>query len=76
VLSVVLSLLLPGLGHVYVGKLGRGLIWLVGALVVGFILGGQNEDVALAFALLAALSVFAAADVVLLLRLEGAQRRH
>lgn len=74
-LAIVLSVLLPGLGHVYMGKLGRGLIWLVGTLAVGFILGGQSGDTALALSLLSALSAFAALDIAMLIRLESAQPR-
>jgi len=62
VFAVVLSLLIPGLGHLYAGKYGRSLIWFVGALVIGLILNQEATVSSMSLALVTALGVLAAAD--------------
>ncbi len=37
VIAVVLSLLIPGIGHLYIGRYLRGLVWFVGAVIIGVI---------------------------------------
>jgi TM2 domain-containing membrane protein YozV len=38
-ISVVLTILLAGLGHLYIGKIKRGLVFIVITIVVGWIIG-------------------------------------
>ncbi len=71
----VLSLLLPGLGHVYMGRFARALIWLAGTLAVALILGPDEEFRGQALALQAAVAAFAAIDICMLIRTEGAAPR-
>lgn len=73
---MLLSLLLPGLGHAYMGKLGRGLIWAAGVVVLGLVLeGGATEPPSWArLALPSALAVCAAVDIAALMRTEGTAR--
>ncbi len=70
-----LSLLLPGLGHVYMGRFGRGLIWLFGTLTIAVILGSEDELRLEALALQGAVAAFAAVDICLLIRSQGAVPR-
>jgi hypothetical protein len=69
VIAIVLSLILPGLGHLATGRRGRGLIWLVGAVAMA-VLFATRDDVSLALSagLLGALAVLAAADAVYMIR--------
>ena len=60
VIAVILSLLLPGLGHAYMNRLGRALIWF-------------GTTLALSMGL--AIAAFAALDVVLVSRSETRSRR-
>lgn len=75
-LAVVLSLVLPGLGHAYMGKLGRGLIWAVGAIVLALVLEGGAADPPAwgTLALPTAMAVCAAGDIAALMRTEGTAR--
>ena len=66
-----LSLLLPGLGHVYMGRFARALIWLFGTLAIAVILGSDDEFRTQALALQGAVAVFAAGDICLLIRSGG-----
>jgi hypothetical protein len=74
-LAVVLSLLLPGLGHVYTNRLGRALIWFGGMVLVAAVLATGDQDRALALSMGAALGALAAVDVALLTWLDGRVRR-
>ena len=65
-----LSLLLPGLGHVYMGRFARGLIWLCGTLAIAVILGSDELRME-ALALQGGVALFAAIDICLLIRSEG-----
>ena len=65
-LAVVLSLLLPGLGHVYMSRIGRALIWFAGLVLVTAVLTQGDQDRVLALSLGAALSALAAIDIALL----------
>lgn len=71
IIAVVLSLLLPGLGHAYALHLPRALVWFAGTILVGLVLNQGREDTALAFWMAGALAVLAAADVVLVMWLDS-----
>lgn len=62
ILAVVLSLFIPGLGHLYTGRYGRALIWFIGALAVGLILNQQTTLSSGSLVLVTAMGVLAAAD--------------
>jgi hypothetical protein len=76
VLAVVFNLILPGLGHAYMGKLGRALIWAAGAIALGLVLqGGATEPPTWARLVLpAALAACAAVDIAALMRMDGTAR--
>ncbi len=71
VIAVVLSLLLPGLGHAYSLHLPRALVWFGGTILVGLVLGGGGNDAVLVYSMGAALAVLAALDVVLAMWLDS-----
>jgi hypothetical protein len=71
VIAIVFSLLIPGIGHVFMGRFGRALIWLGGALAIGLIFREAPEQRELLYAMQGALAVFAAIDISLLIRSEG-----
>jgi len=75
ILAIVLSLLLPGLGHAYLNRLGRALIWFGGTIVIALVLGQGSENTTLALSMGAAIAVFAALDAVILMRTESRSRR-
>ena len=51
IIAVVLSLLLPGLGHAYMGRLGRALIWFGGTIVIALVIGQGSDNTALALSM-------------------------
>lgn len=67
-LAVIFSLLIPGLGHVYIGRFGRALIWFAGALVIGVILDQQASITPAALIVLTVLGVLAAVDAMVMLK--------
>ena len=71
IIAILLSLLLPGLGHAYCMRFSRALIWFGGTIIIGLVLGGgeQNRDLALTMG--AIIAVCAAADIALLMWLES-----
>lgn len=73
-IAVLLSLLLPGLGHAYAYRLPRALIWFGGTIVIGLVIGGA-ESTTLAVAMGLAIAVLAALDVALVMWLEGRSAR-
>jgi hypothetical protein len=76
VIAVLLSLLLPGLGHAYAYRLPRALIWFGGTIVIGLVLGGGGDEVAaLAIGMGVAIAALAALDIALVMWLDGRQRR-
>lgn len=76
VIAVLLSLLLPGLGHAYAYRLPRALIWFGGTIVIALVLGGgASDDTAVAFSMGVAIAVLAAIDVALVMWLEGRSAR-
>jgi hypothetical protein len=60
-----LSFLIPGLGHVWLGLLGRAAIWFVGLLVVGGIAGAEAAQAWVAPVAGGLLALFSAADAAL-----------
>ena len=66
IIAVVLSLLLPGLGHAYMGRLARALIWFGGTVVIALVVGQGSDNTALALSMGLAIAVFAALDVFIL----------
>ena len=69
-LAILLSLIVAGLGHIYVGRLPRALIWFGGIIVVALIAQSGDASMVQSAALGAALQVAAATDVAILLRFE------
>lgn len=67
-IAIILSLLIPGLGHVYIGRFGRALIWFLGALGIGLILDQQTEITPAALIVLTVLGVMAAIDALVMLK--------
>ena len=57
------------------GRFARALIWLAGTLAIGVILRSEADLRTEALALQAAVNVFAAIDICLLIRSEGAVPR-
>jgi hypothetical protein len=74
-LAAVLSLVLPGLGHVYLGRFGRALIWFGGALLVGGIANQEEAELWIGVALLAAVAVCSAFDAGMIVHADGRTRR-
>jgi hypothetical protein len=75
IIAVVLSLLLPGLGHAYMGRLGRALIWFGGTVVIALVVGQGSDNTALALSMGLAIAVFAALDVFILTRAQSRSGR-
>ena len=76
VIAVLLSLLLPGLGHAYAYRLPRALIWFGGTIVIGLVLGsGASDDTAVAISMGLTIAVLAAVDVAMVMWLEGRSAR-
>jgi hypothetical protein len=75
IIAVVLSLLLPGLGHAYANRLARALIWFGGTVLIAVVIGQGGDNTALALSMGAAIAVFAALDIAFLTRSETQRRR-
>jgi hypothetical protein len=67
-ITIALSLLVAGLGHIYIGRLPRALIWFAGILIVSVVVSRGDASLLQSAALGAALSIAAAIDAVILLR--------
>jgi hypothetical protein len=65
-IGIILSLLIPGLGHAYLGMLGRALIWFTGTVLLALVVGRGDENMALALSMGLAIGVFAAVDTVVM----------
>mgnify|MGYP003428952829 FL=1 len=63
--AVVMSLLLPGLGQAYLGRLGRAVIWIVGIVLVGATLGQRNGPSWSSAVFAGALGVLSAIDAAI-----------
>jgi hypothetical protein len=74
IIAILLSLLLPGLGHAYAMRFVRALIWFGGTVAIGLVLGGGEENRNLALTMGGIIAVLAAADVALLMWLESRPR--
>jgi hypothetical protein len=68
VIAVILSLILPGLGHAYMGRLGRALIWFGGTVLIAIVVGQGSDNTALALSMGVTIAVFAALDAFILSR--------
>jgi hypothetical protein len=67
---VLLSLVVPGLGHLYIGRRTRAAIWFVGFVVITAVFWSRDDlGTDGAVALVAILSVLAAVDAVIMIRL-------
>lgn len=60
-----LSFVLPGLGHVYLGRFARALIWFAGLMVLTGVAGGDAADPWVAPVLGTVLAVCSSADAML-----------
>ncbi len=69
--AAVMSLLLPGLGQLYLGRTGRAAIWFGGLMVVYLITGSRATDRWIAPVLATVLGVIAAADALVIGRSPG-----
>lgn len=69
--AAVMSLLLPGLGQLYLGRAGRAAIWFGGVIVVYLIAGSREADRWIAPVMATVLGVVAAADAVVIGRHAG-----
>ena len=67
-LSVVLTIAVPGVGHIYAQMIMRGFLWLAGNMVILLILTQGDVGVGALAGALGALRLAAVADLVLLLR--------
>lgn len=67
-IAIILSLIIPGLGHVYIGRFARALIWFIGALGIGIILDQQASITPGALIVLTVLGVLSAIDALVMLR--------
>lgn|GEM_PF-503409 len=66
--AIILSLIIPGLGHLYIGRFGRALIWFIGGLLIGIILDQQGSLTPGSLIVLGVLGVLAAIDCLVMLR--------
>ncbi len=69
--AAVMSLLLPGLGQIYLGRGGRAMIWFAGLLVVYLIAGSSEADRWMSPVFAIALGVAAGADALVIGRQAG-----
>ena len=67
-IAVILSLVIPGLGHVYIGRYGRALIWFLGSLAIGIILDQQGSLTPGSLIVITVLGVAAAIDALVMLK--------
>jgi hypothetical protein len=74
-IAILLSLLLPGLGHAYAFRLPRALIWFGGTIVIGLVVGGGEDNTALAITMGVIIATLAALDIALVMWLEGRSSR-
>ena len=74
-IAIILSLLIPGLGHLYIGRYGRALIWFLGSLGIGLILDQQGSLTPGSLIVLGVLGVLAAVDCLVMLRFFQPEKR-
>ena len=68
VLGVVLSVLIPGLGHAYLGMLVRAAIWFGGTILLAVVVGRGDENTVLALVMGLAIGICAAIDTLVMRR--------
>lgn len=73
-IAAALSLMMPGLGHVFAGFLARALIWFGGLLLIGAILSGGGATPLASLAMFAAVGACSAADAWLVVRMSTRER--
>lgn len=71
VIAVLLSILMPGLGHAYALHLPRALVWFAGVIGVGVVLRNAGEGAAIVWWVSGTLAALAALDVMLVMWLDG-----
>lgn len=70
-IALVLTALVPGLGHLYAGRYLRGAVWVIGAIALGVVFYGRDDlESPLALTLFSILTILAAVDVVVMLRMD------
>jgi hypothetical protein len=74
ILAVILSLLLPGLGQAYQGRLWRALIWFGGTVVIAVVVGRGGDDTTLALSMGTSIAVLSALDILVIARVESRSR--
>ncbi len=67
-IAIILSLVIPGLGHVYIGRMARAVIWFLGAVAIGVILDQQAGITPGALIVLTVLGVCASIDALVMLK--------
>lgn len=71
----IMSLLLPGLGQVYVNRIPRAIVWFVGLLILVNVLGREEIDRWIPLVFTGVLGVFSALDAVVVAKTAGPPRR-
>ena len=74
-LATILSLVMPGLGHAYLGRLGRALIWFAGAFLLVAIANSDDAERWVLLAVLTPLGLASAFDAWWILREARSSRR-
>jgi TM2 domain-containing membrane protein YozV len=70
--AVVLSALVPGIGQIYLGEILRGIIWLVGLVIVAVIVSQGTVEGWVSPVMAGLLSAAAALDAAVIWRLRSA----
>ena len=71
IIAMVLSLLLPGLGQAFQGRLWRALIWFGGTVLIAVVVGRGGDDPTLALSMGTAIAVASALDLLVVARVES-----
>lgn len=74
-MAAAVSLLVPGLGHVYLGRWGRAAIWFLGGLLILGIVSGEGIQTWVLLVTFLPLNVIAAVDAAVMAAAEGGTRR-
>jgi hypothetical protein len=69
--AVVLSALVPGVGQIYLGEILRGIIWLVGLVIVAVIVGQGTVEGWVSPVMAGLLAAAAAVDAAMIWRLRS-----
>ena len=73
VTALVMTLAVPGIGHLYLNLLARGLVWLIGNIAILLILRGGGADTGVLVGILGALRVVSAIDLLIAQRVAEAR---